>query len=59
MMVSDAASFSHILRADYAKGTGLTDGFPPNGVEGHEVRVQVLAIGKYVLLVKFGTRVRR
>jgi hypothetical protein len=57
-MVSDAASLSHNLRADYAKGTGLTDGFPPNGVDGHEVRVQVLAIGKYVLLFKFGTRVR-
>jgi hypothetical protein len=39
MMVSDPGSFSPSLRADYAKGTGLTDGFPPDGVDGHEVRV--------------------
>jgi hypothetical protein len=40
-MVSDAASLSHNLRPDYAEGTGLTDGYPPDDVDGHEVRVQV------------------
>ena len=42
-MVSDTAPLSHGLQADYAEGTGLTDGFPPNGVDGHEVRVQALS----------------
>jgi hypothetical protein len=39
MMVSDVASVSASLQVDNVEGTGLTDGYPPDGVDGHEVRV--------------------
>ena len=45
MMVSDAASFFRDSRVNYAKGTGLTDGFPPGGVDAHDVCVLPYALG--------------
>jgi hypothetical protein len=39
MMVSDLASVSANFQTDKVEGTGLTDGYPPDGVDGHEVRV--------------------
>ena len=39
MMVSDVAPVSANLQADNVEGTGLTDGYPPDGVDGHEVCV--------------------
>jgi hypothetical protein len=56
-MVSNAACFSHNSRAGYAKGTGLTDGFPPNGVDGHEVRVQVLSYAAFKDLRHIGQQI--
>ena len=39
MMVSDAISSFCDSRANYPKGTGLTDGYPSGGVNAHDVCV--------------------